>query len=476
MTLQVGSRGVVVASQQAAADAGAFALRHGGNAVDAAIATALALTVVDPANCGLGGYGGFLVVDSPRFAVPQCVHFNTTVPAAFDPRQLRQAPRIEPFVHGGASVSVPAVVPGLFAAHAAGARLPMADLFAPAIALASQGYAVSADLARALRWASSVHGSLSQAFQDLYFRDGRPCREGQSLRVEPVAEVLRLLARRGLAGWREGGLPDAICSSVRGAGGALELADLAGDGVRVEPAQTVEHQGVHVHGADPTGSAFGVLAGALQALQPSRLGAARSAEYLRAVVDALAAAWKQRLAHWQPLVAPSQHTTHLCAADADGTLVACTFTHGPLWFGSALVAGDTGLLLNCGANLYAADRRDGSVQPLTNLCPVFFREPDSTRHVVGSPGGHRIPAIVLQAIVDRVHYAADLEHTLALPRVSTSMAGEPECEAELIDLLPGARRIDTAEYYGPASAITCRSDGTLVAARDPRFGSGLARA
>ncbi|MDE2121171.1 MAG: gamma-glutamyltransferase, partial [Betaproteobacteria bacterium] len=96
--------------------------------------------------------------------------------------------------------------------------------------------------------------------------------------------------------------------------------------------------------------------------------------------------------------------------------------------------------------------------------------------VLGSPGGHRIPAIVLQAIVERRHYGASLDHALGLPRLSLGMTGEAECEAPLLDVLPQARVVEASDYFGPASGISCAADGRLQAARDPRFESGAATA
>lgn len=469
------ARGLVLASRQAAADAGALALRTGGNAVDAVIAAAAALTVVDPANCGLGGYGGFMVVDSPRTGTVQCVDFNTVVPGDFQLDALQSAARIGPFFTGGPSVSVPAVVPGLFAAHAAFGHAPLADLFQPAVDLATRGFEVSGDLARALRWAEARQGPLSRSFRALYFSKDRAPAPGQVLRLEPVAEVLRLLAAQGLEAWRRGPLPDVLCASVQAAGGALRRADLATVGARVEPARLVECDGLRVFGPDPITSAFGVLGEALRALDDSALGASRSPDYTQAMLQALRRGAQQRSA-WRPLVEASQHTTHLCAADAQGTLVSCTFTHGPLWFGSGVVAGQTGLVMNCGANLYATPRDGGPTRALTYLTPVSFHLPDGSRHVLGSPGGHRIPAIVLQAIIERRHYGTALEHALGLARLSLGMAGEAECEAPLLDVLPQARVVVASDYFGPASGISCAADGRLHAARDPRFESGAATA
>src|SRR5215472_6584288 len=93
--------GIVTAARREAAEAGARLLAEGGNAADAAVATAFALTVADPANCGIGGYGGYAVIDLGGTSRPLQVEFNTAAPAALEERMLEQAPRRDSFIYGG---------------------------------------------------------------------------------------------------------------------------------------------------------------------------------------------------------------------------------------------------------------------------------------------------------------------------------------------------------------------------------------
>ena len=110
-------RGAVVCSNQIAADAGAEVIRHGGNAVDAAITTALTLCVVDPANCGLGGYGGFMLIQDNQEQAPHVIDFNTRVPGNFSSTVLSSRKNEGNFLSGATSVSVPMVLSGLLQAH-----------------------------------------------------------------------------------------------------------------------------------------------------------------------------------------------------------------------------------------------------------------------------------------------------------------------------------------------------------------------
>src|SRR5262245_7881944 len=147
------SAGIVTAARAASAQAGARMLAAGGNAADAAVATAFALTVADPANCGIGGYGGYAPIDRGGTSRPLQMEFNTAAPAALEARMLEQAPRRDRFLYGRVSVSRPSVVAGLRRIHDRFGRMPWADVLAPAIELAGGGVLIDPDLARAFAWA-----------------------------------------------------------------------------------------------------------------------------------------------------------------------------------------------------------------------------------------------------------------------------------------------------------------------------------
>lgn len=469
--------GLIVAAHRLAADAGADILAAGGNAVDAAVAVATALAVVDPANCGIGGYGGAMVVHHPGHAGATQLDFNTRVPAAFDAAAFLGADRSGRFVHGGPSVSWPGVVPGLLAAHAAFGTLPLGDAFAPAIAQAARGIAVSRDLENSLAWAVARHRGLSPGFRRIFFGNGQPLRQGDALRQPELAESLGYIAAHGAGALRDGALVDAIVTTTAAAGGALGARDFAHESVAAAPAQRGAYRDAIVHGPSAQDTGFGILTSTLQHLTDADLGSNRSAQYIGALFSALAQAWTERRSAAENLVAGARHTSHFCTADADGMLVSVTFTHGPLWFGSGLVAAGTGILLNAGANLFVRAQADGRIFPQTNLTPVILETSDGHRHAIGSPGGVRIPAIVLQMILDRVRYGVPLGEGIALPRMSVGPGGDLEAEADLAALAGSVRAtriIAASEYYGPACALSVSASGEAVAACDPRFMSAVA--
>ena len=280
---------------------------------------------------------------------------------------------------------------------------------------------------------------------------------------------LEKIAREGANAIYQGEIAHAIAACVTRNGGALAAGDLAGVRVDVARAQAQEFAEATVHGARRDSTGYGILCDALAALDPAALGENRGGGYARTMVTALRTAWQRRAQTLTP--AAAGHTTHLGACDGDGMLASMTFTHGPTWFGAGLFVEEAGIVLNSGANLFIQPRQGGAPRAVHNMSPVIV-EHRATRHAMGSPGGAKIPAIVMQMIVDAVHYGLPLADAIGLPRVSVAPDGGAEAEAGLMSAIPAdlaPRAIDRNEYYGPASALTRDAKGGVHVARDPRF-------
>src|SRR5262245_25933719 len=142
-----------------------------------------------------------------------------------------------------------------------------------------------------------------------------------------------------------------------------------------------------------------------------------------------------------------------------------------LWFGSVLSVPGTGIILNCGVNLLVHEHRTARRIARTNLAPVVAHAGEGARH---APGGYRIPATVMTALIDILASACPLSDALARPRIATNMQGELEVEEGLTAAAQGARVMRSEEFYGPASGITLTPDGKMLGARDPRFHNAVA--
>lgn len=214
----VPAQGMVSAADQRAAAAGVEVLRAGGSATDAAIATMLALNVVEPQSSGIGG-GSFFVLHDARSGAVATVDGREAAPAAADPRWFYD-PAGQPMSHaqavpGGRSVGVPGALRAMAAAHRRSGKLPWARLFRPAIRLARDGFTISPRLGNALnRYAGHVDAGARAVFFDA---QGKPLPVGATVRNPAQAALLERVARLGADSFYVGPVAQRIVATVNGA-------------------------------------------------------------------------------------------------------------------------------------------------------------------------------------------------------------------------------------------------------------------
>lgn len=218
-TAQAWAAGTVSSADPRASEAGMEMLRKGGSATDATLAMMLALTVVEPQSSGIGG-GGFLVHHDGKSGALATIDGRETAsksatPALFlgpdgKPRPFMQA------VPGGKSVGVPGNIALMKKAHSKWGRLPWAELFNPAIRLAREGFVVTMPLAEGLQRVAPLWADFPDA-RAIYWIDGRPAREGETLRNPALADFLETLARKGPRAFYKGSSAAAISAAVANA-------------------------------------------------------------------------------------------------------------------------------------------------------------------------------------------------------------------------------------------------------------------
>ena len=254
--------GMVSAADPRAAAAGAEILRAGGSAADAALATMLALNVVEPQSSGIGG-GGFLVY-SDRGGAPVTYDGRETAPAAAGPLWFWKDGRPMSFdeaVPGGTSVGVPGNVRLMAMAHRKHGKLAWAELFRPAIRLAREGFAVTARLHFALARGDDEGSSVAAftaAARALYFdRNGRPLAVGTIVRNPAFAAFLEQLAERGPESFYVGPNAQAIAAAVNGSArnpSRMTAGDVASYDARPRPAVCGSYRGYRICGMGPVSS------------------------------------------------------------------------------------------------------------------------------------------------------------------------------------------------------------------------------
>jgi gamma-glutamyltranspeptidase/glutathione hydrolase len=493
-------RQMVAAAHPLAAEAGLSILRQGGTAADAAVAVQAVLGLVEPQSSGLGG-GAFLLHRSADGRL-RSWDGRETAPAAATPDLFLGADgRPLPFydaVVGGRAVGVPGAVALLWQVHRAHGRLPWGSLFAPAIRLAEEGFAVSPRLARAI---AAEGGRLRRdPAARAYFAlpDGSALPAGHLLRNPDYAHTLRLVAAQGPDGFYQGEVAEKIVAAVRGASwnpGRMTAADLASYRAIERPVVCGAFRTYRICGMGPPSSG-GVAVAQILALmdhfalparapfldvahigiEAGKLAFADRAAYLGdadfvpvPVAGLLDPAYLTARAQlidpdragapragnppWRRAeVAPAQSfaeeagTSHLSIIDRFGNAVSMTTTIEDA-FGARVMA--AGFLLNNQLTDFAfapeldgrpvANRVEGGKRPRSSMAPTIVERADGGLHAaVGSPGGARIIGYVAKTLVGLLAWNLDPQEAVDLPNVVTiGSVAELELGTEAAGFGPG---------------------------------------
>ena len=412
------THGVCCTSQPLASEAGLRILKAGGNAADAAVAAVAALNVTEACMCGLGGDAFCLYYDAATKTV-KGLNGSGRAPQALTPERARA-------VAGGGANRLPAhsvhcvTVPG--AAHCWAdcvsrfGHLPLADVLAPAIALAEEGvpiHAVAAQLwsdnaHQLLRW-GGLEGNPGAAS---LLVDGRPPRHGEVLRNPELAATLRTLASKGAEGFYKGAVAEAIVKCVRAKGGVLSLEDLAAHWTERLHSISTTFRGKTVHELPPNGSGLIALM-ALATLEQLPPSSGRPEDVLRQI-EALRMAFAKGLTSigdGAPLSYDDHYTeacnvaaalenlgtdtTYLCCVDAAGN--ACSFICSNFEaFGSGLVPEGCGFSLqNRGRNFVLREGHPNCIgpgkRPYHTIIPGMVTEGAEFYAAFGVMGGFMQP-------------------------------------------------------------------------------------
>ncbi len=461
--------GIVAAQNRTAALIGAEILAAGGTAVDAAVATALALAAVEPWNSGLGAIG-FMVVHPAGADHAEAIDFGPVAPRGLDPAayQLTGASKTELFtwpqvegdrnIHGPLAFAVPSAVRGYAMAVERFGRLPWRELAAPAAALARRGLPVD--------WFTTIKVAAAAAELRLYDESRRiwlpdglppvcpPDDNGLNLPLGRLADTLDRLGAAGPDDFYQGDIGHAITADLHAAGAVLAAEDLALCRARVVPALAIPYRGAILQAA-PGMTAGPTLAFVMERLGRQRFGAKPDAAYFTAVIEALREAYADRLEHaGDAETAAPTSTSHITAIDREGTIAALTTTLLSS-FGSRYVLPDTGILMNNGVMWF--DPRPGrpnSMAPgkraLTNMCPLVAMRDGRPWFGAGASGGRRILAAVLQMTSFVVDFGMDPHTAAHHPRIDVS-GGERfgidrRLPATIIDQLSAKRGATLVEH------------------------------
>jgi gamma-glutamyltranspeptidase/glutathione hydrolase len=527
---EMGRHGMVVSTHHAAAKAGAQILRQGGNAIDAAVATAFAVGVAQPFSAGVGG-GMFALVRLDNGEI-LALDARETAPAAATPTMYTEpgvAKRAS--VHGSLAVAVPSFVPGMITLLEKHGTMPLATVLAPAIELAESGVEIGRYHARL---AGFMRNRLAaDRFPETWRIQFEPFdakdMQGQRLVQSDLAESLRLLARRGESVFRDGVVAKAMVAEVQRRGGLLTLEDLRDYQPRWRKPVMGEYRGLRIASFPPPSSGGAVLVEALNILEGFDLGGLRqgSAPAIHLVSEAMKLAFADRAAYMGdsdfvdvpierliskdyaktqrarinlksaasirgPGALPEDAgTTHLSVTDSAGRAVALTMTINTP-FGSGITVPGTGVVLNNemddfavatgtpnsyglvdtrGANLVAPGKR-----PLSSMTPTIIDRDGQLFMVSGSPGGPRIISTTLLTVLNVVDWQMDPQAAVAAPRFHhqwdpNRLRVEPETADEVIQALEarGHEVERSSRHWSAAEVIVIDpATGHHLGGADPR--------
>ena len=465
--------GMVSSASRLASEVGVETLKQGGNAVDAAVATAFALAVTWPSAGNIGG-GGFLVYHGDD-GHATTFDFREKAPLAasesmylgVDGRVINNSNHI-----GMLAIGVPGTVAGLYKAHQELGSLPWEDLVAPAVALARDGIPINYSLQTGFARSANRFRQYPSSAEKFFRADGSLYELGDTWLQPDLSHTLELIQNNGRDGFYKGENAKKLADFMAANGGMITEEDLEiYEAVEREPIRGT-YRGYEIVSMPPPSSGGTALVQMLNILEGYDLASLghNSADYLHVLTEAMRRAYADRAEHLgdpdfnesMPLdrlmdkeyaaglrasidmdeksvsspsefaqAYESEETTHFSVVDKDGNMVSLTYTL-EFGYGSAIVAEGGGYLLNnelgdfnavpgltdirgnigTAPNLVAAEKR-----PLSSMTPTIVALNGRPLFATGSPGGKTIINTVMQTILNIIDHGFNIAESIEAPRI-----------------------------------------------------------
>ena len=517
--------GMVAAAHPLASQVGVEILKKGGNAVDAAVATAFALGVVEPNASGLGG-GGFILIYNARTKAVSAIDYREVAPltATPDMYKLTADGKVvdQENVIGHKAVAVPGTLAGLALALKQHGTLPLKEVMAPAIRIAEEGYTVS----------KTLNGMMKDNFDKLtkfpaaaavYLKNGLPYEVGDKLVLKDLARSYRLIAAKGPDVFYKGEIADAIEKEMKASGkGLITKADLAAYKPAVRTPVRGTYRGHEIISMSPPssgGTHVIQILNILEGYNVTRMGF-QTAESLHLMAEAMKRAFADRSKYMAdtdfvkvpiagliskkyaeelrkgisletagkgipagnplPFVG-SGGTSHLSVIDRQGNIVALTQTIN-YFFGSGVLVPGTGILLNNEMDDFnpqpgTSNSVEPKKRPLSSMTPTIMLKNGKPFLSVGSPGATRIISALSLIIVNVVDFRMNIQDAVEAARIHC-MTGDIFMESRFPKAVQEALtakghklniRGEMDLYFGGAQGVMIDpASGKLYGAGDPR--------
>lgn len=519
----IGRGGMVVSQNRIAAEVGAAILRKGGNAVDAAIATAFALAVTLPRAGNVGGGGYMLIHMAAKDGKPArtiAIDYYGQASRNTTPDLLLGANgKMDPAKsYSMKGVAIPGTVAGLWEAHRRFGALPWGTLIAPAIAMARDGVILSDDEAQANAEQKKAMHDDAAALAVFFKPDGSAYAPGERWKQPDLAATLQVIAARGRDGFYTGAIAQKIAAGMKAGGGVIDAKDLAEYQPVVSEPIWSSYRGMPIAYMPPTASGVSV-AEAMNILErfPVREQRWGSVANLHLLAETLKIVWSDRrlvgggpdwrtpakglaskeyaaerakliraegsldaktLPDGNPYPFESKDTTHFSVVDAAGNAVSNTYTLSAS-YGAHVVAPGTGILLNNSLGNLAWGRRGEewkATQPVpgkrvgSTITPMIVFKDDRPWLVTGTPGGGYIIATMVQMLSNVIDHRLNVAEAAERPRINQS-GGDGPLELEegfspdIIPLLEAkGHKVRASNTMGSVQSIMVEGDRFLGSA------------
>ncbi len=528
---ELGTGGMVVSQRKVASEVGAEILRQGGNAIDAAVATALTLAVVLPRAGNLGG-GGFMLIYSNELQKTIAIDYREMAPAKasrdmfLDNKGNYDRKKAQ---FSLLSAGVPGTVAGLYYALEKYGTLSWDEVLDPAINLAENGFKVPHDLSSVL---TNYKNRLTanQATAEAYYKKNKvPYKAGEVMKLPDLAWSLKELKQYGPSAFYQGEIAKKIVAEMERNGGLITLKDLGNYKVKERVPIKGTYKGYEIVSMPPSSSGGVHLIQMLNMLEPFSLNEMGfgSAETIHLLSEVMKRAYSDRskylgdtdfvevplkgltsktyaknllkeislskvtsskdISYGNPLPYESPDTTHFSVMDDRGNVVSNTYTLN-FSYGSGIVIPGTGILMNnemddfsskkgvpnaYGLVGFEANEIQGRKRPLSSMTPTIVLKDGKPYLVLGSPGGSRIITTVLQVVLNVLEHKMNIKKAVISPRIHHQwlpdvLLVEEGFSSDTLSLLKAkGHTIRPSRTMGSVQAIVSSGD-YFYGAADPR--------
>jgi gamma-glutamyltranspeptidase/glutathione hydrolase len=474
------SHGMVACAHYLAAQAGLQILIRGGNAIDAAIAANIAMTVVYPSTCSAGG-DVFMLIWNEKSRKLHALNGSGRAPQRMTPELFAAQGYKQIPERGPLTINVPGAVDGWFQALERFGTFPAETIFAPAIAYAEEGVPITSKLSGWLNQAAVPVLKRWESSAGVYLPDNRPPKTGDILRQPNLAKTYRMLAKAGQKDFYSGLIAREITDYIQQVGGVLDIEDMhKHHSDWVEPIST-NYRGYAIFEFPPNSQGLTALEmlNIIEGYNLKSLGY-QTPEYLHILLEAKKLAFADRdqyisdpdfvdvpvdrliskeyaemqrarinLQSAMPSVAAGLEkegdTMYLCVADGEGNVVSLiqSLYFG---FGSGVVGGDTGVMMHNRGSYFSLDPRHANfLQPckrtMHTFTPSMVLRNDTPYMAFGTMGGEAQPQIHVQVLSAMLDFGLNVQQAIAAPRWrSGRMRINPLSGKQ--DIIPGQRGVD----------------------------------